>query len=136
MAGSTWLLPATEPLEVIGPQGLLQLQEVSASVADADRGGAADAAATGQSAAVVPLLGRYLVKLGEESQLRIVTLDDQEITRQPQAVDTAASGVTEGGVTREVDASAELAVLLFLLCVAELLLRIRPALRRRARAAG
>ena len=34
------------------------------------------------------------------------------------------------------DASAELAVLLFLLCVAELLLRIKPALWRTARAAS
>jgi len=127
VAGSVWSFPAVEA-SIQGPDGALEIRETGTEAQRPDEGD------TARRIATVELAGRYRVKLGEVSQVRIVTLDPQEVSRQPSKLDARAQDDGTSAGTSQVDASAELALLLLLLFAAELVMRLLLRTRRQASA--
>ncbi len=128
VAGSVWSFPVGVEAKIEGPKGAVEIRETGPG---ATRPDAVDAA---QRIATVELAGRYQVRLGDESQVRIVTLDPQEVSRQPEKLDAKAQEQEAAIGRSQVDASAELAVLLLLLLAAELVMRLVLRTRRQASA--
>jgi hypothetical protein len=79
--------------------------------------------------------GRYRVRIGDDVQLRIVTIDPEEVTRRPRDPAAVTPKARQGGVATQVDASRELAWIVILLFAAEVLLRGTTRWRRRRAAA-
>ncbi len=75
--------------------------------------------------------GRYRVRIDDDVQLRVVSIDPDEITRRPRDPESVAPEARAGGVATEVDASRELAWAVLLLFGGELLLRTATRWRRR-----
>jgi hypothetical protein len=80
--------------------------------------------------------GRYRVRIGDEVQLRVVTIDPEEVTRRPRDPETVAPTIRQGGVSTQVDASRELALIVLVLFGAEVLMRGVSRWRRHAGAKG
>jgi hypothetical protein len=125
-AGVTWQFPAGQQVHLVGPKGPVPLER-AASATEPDQPQAA------YQVAVAPWAGRYVLKIGNRTQQRVVGFDEQEIVSQPALSDGSAAQGPQETMSSQVDASAELAVaILWLFCV-ELLLRLGLRLRRRVR---
>lgn len=124
VAGTPWSFPAASKSEVEGPEGPLK-SEAS--------GGGAEA----QRSFVPELVGRYRVSLDGQSERRVVTLDETELTTAPREPDKTDERVVTGGVDNQVDVSSEVALVLLALLVLELGLRAAHRLKpKRARRRG
>jgi hypothetical protein len=91
------------------------------------------AASSAQKAASPTLAGRYTVRVGDEAEERVVTLDPAEITTLPQKPPSQASLARGNGSAGSVDASPELGFVALALLALELALRAyRRMTRERA----
>jgi hypothetical protein len=107
-AGVAWSFPGQSVLEVEGPEGPLPVGTTSAD---------------GTKTFVPANSGRYRVKTGNGTELRVVTLNEQELLDAPREPDSKDKGVVVGGVESRIDASSDLAWILLVLFVLELGLR-------------
>jgi hypothetical protein len=117
--GTSWVLPAVGQLKVTGPSGELEVRETPAPNAEAPR----------QVLATPEELGRYRVVIDKDTQIRIATIDAEEVLRTPGPIAEASrkSGASEA----RIDASPELALLVLFLVALEIGIRAAGTLRRR-----
>ncbi len=119
-AGIAWSFVGQDSVEIDGPGGSHQLPTSE----------------SGEAKSFVPVIaGRYRIKTPSQAELRVVTLDEKEITDLPREPDEKAKGVVGGGVATRIDASSELAWILLALFCFELglrtLNRLAPTKRRK-----
>ncbi|HLV22803.1 MAG TPA: VWA domain-containing protein [Polyangiaceae bacterium] len=121
VAGAAWTFPESAKVQVVGPDGPLELRELSAPSGD------------GHAKLVVPAtLGRHEVTIDGDRSFRVVVPSEAEILEQPR--DPTAKGLAQSAAqTTQVDASSELALLLLVLLAGELLLRSYRRYRARPR---
>ncbi len=120
VAGTPWTFPAGSEVIIAGPDG-------TETTIKGNR----------ESKVFTPALrGRYRVRIGEDVQLRVVTLDPEEVTRHPREPAAIAPKARQGGVVTQVDASRELAWIAIFLFGAEILMRGISRWRQRASAGG
>jgi von Willebrand factor type A domain/Aerotolerance regulator N-terminal len=111
VAGTDWLFPSGATVTIEGPGGVLAVHERAA------------AAGGTQRAATPVITGRYAVRVDEQRQERVVTLDPSEITTLPQKPPSSAAQGRAGGDSGNVDASPELGFVALALLALELGLR-------------
>jgi hypothetical protein len=124
VAGTSWQFPGSARLEVTGPTGPVVFRE-----------GAAGDERTAQRVVVADQAGRYSIKVGDRTEMRIATLEEREITRPTGTPDGTVAEPAQSGQASRLDVSAELGVAVLLLFAAELLFRWFTAVRRRGAAA-
>jgi hypothetical protein len=120
-AGVAWSFVGQSAVEVTGPAGPLKSQTASNA---------------GDKTFVPDTTGRYRVKTSNGDELRVVTLNEGELTELPREPDAKEKGVIVGGVETRVDASSELAWILLALFVLELALRTAARLAPKKRRAS
>jgi hypothetical protein len=120
-AGVAWSFPGQNVLEVEGPEGPLRVGTTSAD---------------GTKTFIPANAGRYRVKTGNGTELRVVTLNEQELVDAPREPDAKEKGVVVGGVETRIDASSDLAWILLVLFVLELGLRTVSRLAPKKRRAS
>ncbi len=82
--------------------------------------------------AVVDTVGIYRLEMDENTSLRVASIDETELSMVPRPIAGEQGSSEQGGATTAVDISAEIALLLLALLLAELLMRgFGPRLRRR-----
>lgn len=118
VAGNEWLFPESAKLVIVGPSGALAAREVSTPGGGTQRTLAPD------------LAGRYLVRIDDQQEQRIVTLDAAEITALPQKPPSATDAARASGSGANVDASPELGYVALALLALELGLRLYRRLTR------
>ena len=106
---------------MLGPSGDLELRETPPAAPDAPR----------QLVAIPEELGRYRVTIDGDAQLRIATIEADEVLRGPRAAPAAA--LRSGSSESRIDASPELAMLALLLIAVEIAIRAAVAARTRRR---
>jgi hypothetical protein len=121
VVGTAWVLPATGRVKVLGPSGDLELRETSPAASNAPR----------QLVAIPEELGRYRVSIDGDAQLRIATIEADEVLRASRPAPPAA--LHSGSSESRIDASPELAMLAVLLITLEIAIRAAGALRSRRR---
>ena len=120
VAGSDWQFPLGASVAIDGPRGPLAVHERSSPA-----GGSHKAATPG-------LAGRYAVRIDDQHEERVVTLDPLEITALAQKPPSNAAQARAGGNAGSVDASPELGFVALALLALELGLRVlRRTLRER-----
>ena len=118
LVGSEWPFPSNLNVQVTGPEGPLTIQET---------GGEAPL-----KRVVLASAGKYQVKINGETQLRVATLDPDEITTLPKPALAQAARRASDQLSGQVDASREFSLLLVGLIAAELALRVFRARAQRA----
>jgi hypothetical protein len=118
VVGTPWTFPGRVPVTIADPNGNeieLEMEREPRSFVPAER-------------------GRYRVRIGDDVQVRVVTIDAKEVTLRPRDPAAVGRSVQRGGVSTQVDVSRELAWFVLVLFGAEGLLRW--ATRRRHTAAS
>jgi Mg-chelatase subunit ChlD len=120
VAGTDWLFPLGASVAIDGPRGPLVVAERSAPA-----GGS-------QKAATPIFAGRYLVRIDDQREERVVTIEPSEITTLPQKPPRSAAQARAEGNASNVDASPELGFMALALLALELGFRVlRRTLRER-----
>jgi hypothetical protein len=130
VAGATWSFPSEGEVVVQGPSGALELTSDPISTEQGAR------AELGRRA-VVEKHGRYRVSVTGETQLRVVTLDPEEVLRAPIPPPEQGSFQAAAFAESRVDISAEVALFVLGLMALEMLVRVfGPLLKGRSRSAS
>jgi hypothetical protein len=124
LPGTLFRFPAGSRVEVLAPGGAPLQHEVEGS------------AERRMQVFTAEVAGRYRVRGSEGDEERIVTLDPEEISTQPQTGRASRAAEPLTGRRRDVDASPEIARLLVALLAFEILLRLVRAFRGSAWAGG
>jgi hypothetical protein len=118
--GSRWVFPASSALEAIGPKGKVNVTD------------AASVDGKGDKVVVVDLAGRWLLRVDGDPQLRLATIESEEVLALPQRLDEAARKQLESARQTRIDASPQLSMVVLGLVAAEIVLRMLGKFRRRA----
>ncbi len=130
IAGTAWAFPATSNVSVVGPAGKIEATESMQSTRDDCPPGASEPPpgceenGLRQRLLVADVRGRYTVRVDDEQQERIVTIDADEILRPPREANETETGSNASAENALVDASPEFAMLLLGAFVLELLFRL------------
>lgn len=111
VAGTDWIFPNGASVNIDGPAGTLAVHERSAVAGGTQR------------AATPVIAGRYTVRVDDQREERVVTLDPNEITTLPQKPPSNAAQARAAGSAGNVDASPELGFVALALLALELGLR-------------
>jgi hypothetical protein len=109
-AGTPWLFQGEHAVTAVGPGGVLQSELVSITAA-------------AQQQLVPDLAGRYEVQLQSGKELRLVTLDSDELTLPATPGETLAAANTQTQSNSQINASPHWALALLGLFALEMLLR-------------
>jgi hypothetical protein len=120
VAGTRWVFPASSTIEAIGPKGKAAVVE------------AASADGRGDKVIVPELAGRWLLRVDGDPQLRLATIEAEEVLQLPQRLDEAARKKLEASREARIDASPQLALVLLGLIAVEIGLRLFGKFQRRA----
>ena len=120
VAGSEWPFPQSASLSIDGPRGPLTVHERTPGASNGNA----------QKAVTPTLAGRYVVRLDDKQEERVVTIDPSEITTLPQKPPSNAAQARANANAGNVDASPELGFVALGLLALELGLR---AFRRMTR---
>ena len=113
LAGRAWSFSSDSSVRIRGPGGPVELT---------DAPGRSELSAL--RIATPTRLGRYLVSVDDTAQERIVQISEQEVLQQSRPLKELTRSVRSGNVASQVDASREIAIVLLVLFVFELLLRL------------
>ncbi|MEI9937749.1 MAG: VWA domain-containing protein [Pseudomonadota bacterium] len=112
VAGNEWTFPLSASVSIEGPRGPLAVHE------------RARAAGAAQKAATPTLAGRYALRIDDQPEERVVTVDPQEITALPQKPPDSTAQTRASATAGSVDASPELGFVALALLALELGLRV------------
>ena len=121
--GAPWYFESSDPIAIMGPSGPLPARRLH-SPQDLEPPGLQQVAIPGSS-------GRYWLTVAGQRQQRIVTIDPQEVLRQPKSPWPSSVQAGSNQEQARVDASPTVAWLLIALLGAELVLRIAVQWRSR-----
>lgn len=116
-AGVSWLFPGATKVEVTGPAGPLPTRVFTR---EARAGGGADS----EQVVVPEYKGRYRVRIGPEEELRAVTIAAEEVLRKPHEPSKGHEGIVSQTTASRADVSRQVAIVIWLLFVAEFVLRL------------
>jgi hypothetical protein len=119
VAGTRWVFPASSAIEVVGPKGKVAV--VDAALANG----------TGDKLVIPDLAGRYFLRVDGDPQLRLATIEAEEVLLLPQRLDEATRKKLEGTREARIDASPQLALVLLGLVAVEIVLRLLGKFQRR-----
>jgi Mg-chelatase subunit ChlD len=120
VAGTRWVFPASSSVEAIGPKGKAATLDSASADGKSDR-------------VVVPdLAGRWLLRVDGDPQLRLATIEAEEVLTLPQRLDEATRKKLEATREARIDASPQLALVVLALVALEIGLRLLGKFQRRA----
>jgi hypothetical protein len=120
--GQSWSFSGAERVVVKGPEGPVDVSRASVGSGECAPG---TLGCAGPALSATPTLrGRYSVRIDDEEQARVVTLDVAEIMSMPQPAAGGAAGAATGVTESRVDASRHVALVVLALFAVELALRM------------